>query len=115
MTGNQLQQLRAGLGLSATELASVLFVHPATVHRWENEPTIEADGLPGAIFTALATWRLTESARQRGAMRALLLQRGPLTTLAALLNAIADTQYDLATGRKKPPGPKRLDRTTTAP
>lgn len=105
MTGSRLTQIRTGLNLSVVEFASILFVHPSTIHRWEASATVEADGLAGAIFTALASWRLTESARQRGSMRALLLQRGPLTTLAALLGNIADAEYDLATGRRKLPRP----------
>ena len=55
MTGSEIRQTRVSLGLTASRFATVLGVHPSTVHRWESagQATVPVEGIPLNVLLAL--------------------------------------------------------------
>ena len=55
MTGSEIRQTRVALGLSASRFATVLGVHPSTVHRWESagQAAVTVEGIPLSVLLAL--------------------------------------------------------------
>lgn len=94
ITGIEVADIRVSLGFTVAQFATILAVHPSTVHRWESKgadslPSV--DGIASNVLLALRA-RLDEDeesrrkAREMGqAVLTLLAIGGALLALAALL------------------------------
>lgn len=51
--GKAVRELREALGLTVTQFAAVLGVHPNSVHRWERLEQAPVEGVPLALITSL--------------------------------------------------------------
>ncbi len=91
--GEQVETLRKAMGLSVAQFASVLGVHPSSVHRWEaaGQGPATVDGVAAGVLVAMSQ-RLQgdRKARQEAgdlgdAIAKALLVGGALVGLALLL------------------------------
>lgn len=93
---NIIRKLRAHLGLSGSQFATVLGVHPTTVSRWENakEPVV-VEGMAWTVLAGLAEHmenekRAAQEAREAGQqIQNALLVGGVLLALAILVTLAA--------------------------
>lgn len=55
LSGTRVQQIRIALGMAVPQFASVLAVHPGTVHRWEaaGPLLVSIDGVAAGVIAAL--------------------------------------------------------------
>ena len=65
--GKDVRELREAMGLSVTQFAAVLGVHPNSVHRWERLEEAPVEGVPLALITSLRQRLLLSRAPKRSA------------------------------------------------
>lgn len=93
MHGSDVRTIRGALGLTVPTFATVLGVHPSTVHRWEAAGTqpVVIEGVPWAVLAALRQRVVREQADptkvkdQGQKINDALVVGGVLLALAALI------------------------------
>lgn len=94
ITGNDVRAVRGALGLNVGQFASVLGVHPSSVHRWEGarEMTVAVDGVAATVLAALRA-HLDDQAERSREVRELgakvidvLVVAGALAALGVLIH-----------------------------
>ena len=94
----QIRRTRQALGLSSSQFAHVLGVHPTTLSRWENSQRSAAkvEGMASAVLTALdrrlATKSATTVAGKKGQEVSDALVVGGIVLALAILVAFAAEQ-----------------------
>lgn len=88
--GEEISDIRSSFGLSATQFAQVLGVHPSTVHRWESAgpQSVPVDGVAANLLIALRQRPLLsdrEGAQVGDRIAQALIVGGALVALAALI------------------------------
>lgn len=93
----QIRQTREAFGLSSSQFAVVLGVHPTTVSRWENAPgPVVVEGMAFTVLTALRQRlekdrRASVAAEKRGKeITNALVIGGAILALALLIGFAAD-------------------------
>jgi len=93
ITGEEVRSIRAALGLSVADFATVLSVHPSSVHRWEaagRQPS-PIEGVARPVLTVLGPRVLANEKSKREAAQAgkevasALITGGLLVALLVLL------------------------------
>lgn len=93
LPGDDVRRIRNALGLSVIQFATVLGVHPSTVHRWEaaKKSPVPIEGVAWTVMSALRERVLVERAARAKVIQAgqdvssKLAAGGVLLALAALL------------------------------
>ena len=93
LPGQDVRAIREALGLTAIQFATVLGVHPSSVHRWESaaQRPVEIEGVAWNVLTALRQRVLAEKlSKQKAAEQGQrisneLAMSGALAALALLL------------------------------
>ena len=93
ISGEEVVRIRQALGLSVSHFATILGVHPSTVHRWENAGNhqIPVDGVAANVLVACRQRVIAQKMRKKDSMeigttvaQALLLG-GALVALGLLI------------------------------
>ena len=93
ITGEEVRTIRTALGLSVADFATVLSVHPSSVHRWEaaRQSSAPIEGVARPLLTALGPRVFANEQAKRDAaeagkqVAAALITAGLLGALIALL------------------------------
>lgn len=98
-----LRVAREALGLTGSDFAAVLFVHPVTLYRWEGAERLPPIcGVAGAVLPLLVDavrLSLKRAAKIGKAVKRELNLHGPLAALTCLLNWIRNTLRTQAGGQ----------------